>query len=581
MSGRGRKASIPPANHARPPVLSPDGLVVHHTNRNNQVADYDFSRLAVAEPLQRSLSALFAARCVPHRWASHRTSRSTWEDLTIFAAFLSQQEQPPGDLDELTVAMLKRWRTSQSGSTIGYSRVTRIASLLRGDPRLQVGRVADELARRVRRPKSTTQSYSEAEFEKIRVAARRTFRAALLRIEDNARHLNRWRRGECVEGSRDWGLGEGLDWLARTGRFPHTVGPSGQPTMAQKYRKVLGASSANASQRLFLSGHEAVALGVLLMAEYGWNLSVIDRVEVPLASPDPGEDGHPTYRIPLEKYRRGGGHHYETRNVTDDGAASAGRLVTEALEATRFARALMEELAPGTNRLIVWHAAKGGDLHKNLDRLSPVGRFHFGVTSENAKKWAKSEGLAGSPFHRGRRTVNALDRRQPGQNSQDTHERHYVLVDQRVQAEAVEVIAAGAEDAAGRARASVLVAELRDEPQDGDVETATADCVDYNNGPYPAPGGGCGASFLMCLGCENARVHPGHHSRLAYLHHALSGLRSALAPATWSRDWGEVHERLEGLKTRLGEGIWHQALARVTDADRTLITDLLTGELDT
>ena len=30
-------------------------------------------------------------------------------------------------------------------------------------------------------------------------------------------------------------------------------------------------------QRLFLTREEAVALGVLLLAEFGWNLSVIDR----------------------------------------------------------------------------------------------------------------------------------------------------------------------------------------------------------------------------------------------------------------------------------------------------------------
>ena len=100
-----------------------------------------------------------------------------------------------------------------------------------------------------------------------------------------------------------------------------------------------------------------MALGVLLLAEFGWNLSVISRLEVPRASPDQGEDGHPTYRIPLEKPRRGPGRHHETRNVTDDGAGSPGRLITQALEATRFARAIVEELAPGTDRLIVWRTA--------------------------------------------------------------------------------------------------------------------------------------------------------------------------------------------------------------------------------
>ena len=72
----------------------------------------------------------------------------------------------------------------------------------------------------------------------------------------------------------------------------------------------------------------------------------------------------------------------------------------------------------------------------------PVGLFHFGVHSDAAKEWAKAAGLYGSPFQRGRRTVIALDRREPGQHSQDTHDRHYVLPDKRVQAGAVEVIAA-------------------------------------------------------------------------------------------------------------------------------------------
>ena len=76
-----------------------------------------------------------------------------------------------------------------------------------------------------------------------------------------------------------------------------------------------------------------------------------------------------------------------------------------------------------------------------------------------------------------------LNRREPTQHSEDTYERQYTLVDKRVQQEAVEVIAAGAEEALGRANKAVLVADLRDTPDPGDVETATADCAD----PAPAP----------------------------------------------------------------------------------------------
>jgi hypothetical protein len=99
-----------------------------------------------------------------------------------------------------------------------------------------------------------------------------------------------------------------------------------------------------------------VSLGVLLMANFGWNVSVIDTAEVPRALPDQGTDGHPVYRIPVEKFRRGPRLHFKTRNVVDDGAASKGRLITEALEATRFARAVVEELARA--RIFSWSGAE-------------------------------------------------------------------------------------------------------------------------------------------------------------------------------------------------------------------------------
>jgi hypothetical protein len=84
----------------------------------------------------------------------------------------------------------------------------------------------------------------------------------------------------------------------------------------------------------------------------------------------------------------------------------------------------------------------------------------------------------------------------------------------------------------------------------------------------------------MCLACPNARVHPGHHPRLAHLHEALGSLRSVLPPAAWTADWRDSHNRLEDLRQRVGEGPWAQALAQVTGADRKVVGHLLTGALD-
>jgi hypothetical protein len=294
------------------------------------------------------------------------------------------------------------------------------------------------------------------------------------------------------------------------------------------------------------------------------------------------EAGHPVYRVPLEKPRRGPGRYHETRNVADDGAGSPGRLITQALQATRFARAIAGELAPGTDRLVAWRSSPSGVYpRKDLDRRPPADPFRFGISPNAARKWAAARGLAGSPFRRGRRTVIALDRREPAQHSQETHDRVYVLPDQRVQAEAAGVIAAGAEDAADRCRQAVLAAQLRERPAPGDVETVTADCSAYHDSPWPSPGGGCGASFLTCLACPSARVRPGHHPRLACLHEALASLRSVLPPAAWAADWRDACGRLHDLRQRVGEGPWAQALARVTDADREIVSHLLTGSLDT
>lgn len=587
MNARGRPAVLPPLDHSRPQPLATDGLVVHHYNGQGRVKDYDFTTLPVDEPLQRSLAALFAHRCVPGTWTTHRTSRSMWRQIVRFAQFLAEQPESIRDLDDLNAALVRRWRNSMA--TLNDKRpFTEVALLLHEDPRLQCGPVADELVRRIRRAQSATQSYSRDEFQVIKVAARRTFRSALARIEHNAEHLDGWQQGAFVEGSPDWLIGHALSVLADTGSMPeytmkNAKTKAGAHLLKKRYHGPLGGTRAEVTwQRLFLSRMEAAALGVLMMAEYGWNLSVIDGLEVPKASPDAGHDGRPTYRVALEKPRRGAGRYHESRNFTDDGAASAGRLITQALQATRFARVLVEQAAPGTDRLIVWRTGNRGHVWVRGDRHPPVGNFRFGVSSFDAAVWAQAQGLSGSPFRRGRRTVVALGRREPTQHSEQTFDRSYALVDKRVQAEAVEVIAAGAEDAWGRAQKTVLVAALRDRPAVGDVETATADCADPTSSPFAkGPDKGCTASFLMCLACPNAHVHPGHHARLAHLHQALTNLRSVLPANTWHRDWAQHHGRLEELKARLGEPLWAQALSQLSDADRVLVDHLLQGVLDT
>ncbi len=568
--------------------MAADGLRVHHRNRRGNVETFNFAELPVAEPMQRSLAALFAVRCEPSTWSSHLSSISTWRHLLQFAQFIAEQPEQVRDLDDLTAALVRRWRNSMPlGSD--HRPLARIAPLLRDDSRLQSGPVADELLRRRQAPKPAAQeSYSHEEFQQITKAARRSFRNALRRIEMNAVHLDRWRHGEFPNDSVDWLIGEALNELALTGSMPQYVmrdsrTKNGARVLVKKYREPLGGMTPECTwQRLFLSRMEAVALGVLLLAEFGWNLSVINDLAVPRPTPDPGHDGRPTYRVEIAKPRRDRGRYHETQNFTDDGAASAGRLLTQALNATRVARTLVARDAPDTDRLIVWRAEnRGGNIVTSGDREQPVGPFHFGFASDDARVWAQANGFSGSPFRRGRRTVVTLHHRQPRQHSEDTYARKYALVDRRVQRESIETIAAGAEGALEQARQTVLVAQMHDAKKPGALETATADCADPNSSPFTAsPELGCTASFLLCLACPNAHVHPGHHPRLAHLHDAMTNLRSVLTPAQWGPVWAEHHARLDDLKTRLSPTIWSDALQQVTDYDRQIVEHLLAGALD-
>jgi hypothetical protein len=178
--------------------------VVTVVNLAGHVRSFDFTDLEVPGPMQCSLAAAFATQS--RRWSGHTSAGNYWRRLRGFARFLAGLPDPPDDLDGLTAAMLKRWRAANIGSNDGRNAMAMIRVLLRQDPRLRTGPVADELARRIPSARPARQSYDAAEREQVLLAARRDFRSALLRIRENTRLLQRWHGGELPEGSRPGGL---------------------------------------------------------------------------------------------------------------------------------------------------------------------------------------------------------------------------------------------------------------------------------------------------------------------------------------------------------------------------------------
>lgn len=574
--GRGTRAALPAGGHQRPAVLDDGGvIVVHVSEKGDQRALYDFSRLPVPAEFQRSLAALFARQAGPTGpWRSIPSSREAWRLLATFARWLSDLEAPPGDIDQISPATWSQWRVSRASNAMGDRQVGKVGALLRLDSRLPDA-TREATLKRVAKRDAAEVSYPPEQMEAIRQAATASFRAAWQRISGNRRHLEAWRDGQFSEGTRDWLLGHALDHLARTGDVPVYIRESdGTRQIRGPVRDALGGSRSEFTwQRLYLDVAEVVSLAALMVISYGWNSTVVSELAVPEVLPDaPG--GPVTYRVELEKRRRHAPHRYETRNLADWGPSSPGRLITRAIEATAPARDLLAAHDAPSSRLLAWHVATP------LLAADRTALIRLGFTDADNRQWRIATGQPELNLRRVRRTVTVLHRREPAQHSQDVHDSVYVLRDPAAREQAAPVIADGIADALAHARAVAEARTSRDD-RDSGTDTATASCEDYTRSPFSPHGSPCRASFLLCLACPNAVITPRHLPRLACLHQALEALRAVLPAQIWDHDWREHHARLAHLKdSAFTPAEWTDALHAVSPADRATIDALLRRGFD-
>lgn len=575
MSGRGRKAVLPPPDFQATERIAADGLQVTVLNKEGFERVFDFAAIGVPQPMRCSLARAFAAQSMG--WNSHASGESYWGSIEVFARFLKDQGQPAEDLGDLTSATLRLWRNNHKDTPGGREALAKMRTLLKREQRLAQGLAAEELARPVpKKGKPSKQSYRPSERDQVLLVAERQFRAALLRIRENTVLLARYRAGALAPDSRDWRIAAALEHIAATGELPRYPDKGGK-VYTRAERLLRGKNRGKTTSRLFLSRAELTALAVMMTDRYGWNLSVYDRLHVPVITPSAGETATVTYEVLVEKRRSGEGRWFDTENYTDSGADSPGRLITQALEATQHGRALAASLSPGHDLLMVARNRRRTDVDSNLDRPRNVDPLCFGVSKADARVWASTHEI-GSPFQRARRTTVTTTGK-PLQHKRGTHESVYVLPDENVQQAAVDVIAAGAEEALEQARDYTFKGRLTNAADATHQETATADCADEETSPWPAPSGGCDADFLLCLSCENCRVHTGHHPRLALLHRQLISLRSSWPEKLWRKRWNEHLQRLDDLRTKVNESTWDAALTRITDRDQMIVDHLLKGDL--
>jgi hypothetical protein len=575
----GSPAALPAGEYRRPAALDDTGLIITHTDeKGEQLAVYDFDELHGYLPLKRSLAAAFARQVrAGGPWRSVATSKEMYSLISTFTRFLVTQDRPPHDLCDITPATWHHWRISRPTGEIGRRQIGKVGAFLRTDPRLKAA-THDATLKRITKTPVTETAYTPEEFAAIKTTATQNFRRASHRIRANREHLVDWRNGRFPVNSAEDLLGQALNHLASTGDVPLDVEKAtlGRRVVQPQYDTVLGGKDPESSwRRLYLTNVEVVSLAVLLVITYGWNSTSIAELNVPETMSEP-DNGQVIYRVELEKRRRNLPQRYETRNLTDWGPTSPGRLITQALDATAPARALLQAHGAPAPRLLLWH------LQRPILVNDRTALIRAGFDAEDIRQWHRATRITAMNMRRLRRTVTVLHRRTPTQHSQDVHDSVYLLREPATHDAAAPVIADGINHAIAQAQAVVTArvsTAISDAPSDAD--TATAACSDYLHSPFSPHGSACRASFLLCLACTNAVIAPRHLPRLAYLHQSLAELRAALPAAIWDHDWREHFARLGTLKDSAFTGTeWSDALASVGAEDRVMIEALLHREYD-
>jgi hypothetical protein len=342
----------------------------------------------------------------------------------------------------ITPAMWSQWCLSLPDRRAARNRLRQVRVLLAEVKGLRADTLGAVRRRVPTGSRPAEAAYSYQEYTRIRADAAAVFNTALVRIRANLEHLRRWHAGDFPDGGTEWLIGEALDCLARTGDVPRR-GESSR-NIPGRYLATLGGGSPEVTWgRLYLSRAEAAAAAVLLVASEAWNRSVLDRMRVPEHDPAVGDDID-IHTVEINKRRRPVRLRYTTANLVDAGPGSPGRLMAQVIEATEMARQILRLLGEPTERLLVWRRAN-----------RTAGPFGFGAPENQGSGKRRTGDLTAVSLRRLRRTVQVLVRREPAQNSQDTHDSVYVLRDPAARADAQQTIARGLGEAVTHARTIV------------------------------------------------------------------------------------------------------------------------------
>lgn len=549
------------ATTGRPKDSNQSGLRVWHLDVESGQVDWerDFSELDVADDLKIMFAHEFARRLVLRGpWKSPRTAEGMWYRVRQFAKFCAGLRDPPQSVSELSTDILSSFASSNAQSTAMC-----VAGLFRDHPELPTG-VRNWAYQRTPKQFGKKGAYTQAEMS----AARELVFGKLARIESRIEESLALAQSGADAGN-----------VARVLQALLLV-PFDYAKVAEAHAAYVADSGLNVkalraedrpltvnqiAECVFLKRRDSAVAVLAIILVTGWNLSSVLRLDAVVPQASPGNPDRGMYSITLDKRRRGNASRFESRQMRYVNAGARSDILTRAIRISAPTRAAMNSLP-------------GFEATKTLFPYFRNGRFNI-MTSYQASDFGRMHQPGMLSPARIRKTVNVVENRVANQNDEATHFSTYVMPDPYTRKKSASIIADGLQDALDDVhRFNGALAEKAPSSSD---EAVLSSCLDRHSSPFDSDASGCLSSFLLCLACPNAVITPAHIPRLVVAWESLSELRTTLSESRWKALWAPTFSRLRDLKHhRISPQQWETGRLAISEADRTIVAQLLLGDLD-
>lgn len=597
-----------PANHQ--PRKRPETVfeteksfeVVVYPERGGQAEHFDFGKLGLGHELEAAFARGFAR--ATGAGGSRRTiesAKTTFWLLRAFATSLNEVKEPPKSILDLRPQHLAPFlmnATKRSAQIIYTIRI-----VLRSEPTLP-----DAFRDRLFLPLTVVpgqkkiSSYSEADFRALRRAARHTVRTALARVRAAEAEVATWRTSpDASARPTDGSRGYLLTLIDRTGDLPRDDAGKIHQSIAYDGSGVL-------LQEFFPSLAEIAAIGVLMQSLTGENWGVIRHLTTEHSRSDDQLEEAPELQVRALKSRRGSKEAHMDLTLTarppwqEDVEHSSNDDFTSPFGLYKIA----EELCSNARRLAASNRLLVGYSHTRKN-LTHEGLGLRALGSDSARYWnswqSSDDERPGVDSMRLRLTYLEFTLKPTAQTS-ETMARDYVIPNRGNRNTNRAVVAGALDREVARIRAShriqaLSITDVREASANparlakeldiseeklvallsGRLDTIATACVDHKDSPFSKHGETCRASFLLCLGCPNARSEPRLIPVQSLMLNRIRERKGWMPPDEWVARFEQPAEQLEDLLARQGADPAGAERAATSD-DARRVEAVLDGRYD-